>query len=112
MESERTDTVKNMINMKSIIRTVIVSTLLFFFFSFLQYFDVTWRVPFGFVFAVTIFTTYIVKVVQNPEILAYVMRKFEQKKTNWKENFYALKSQMVKVTSNRVDVQIRASPEP
>ena len=104
MKYEVSDSSKNMINLKSIIVTVLITSALTVPLILLHYFDQS-HIPYNIILAVTIFTMYLVKFVQNPSILKFFVHKMSQRKLILKETALVLRSAILKVKVNRVGVQ-------
>ena len=102
---ENQHTVKNMIDTKSVIKTVVSTGFLVISFVLLHQFTDPKFVPFELILGVAVFTMYLVKFAQCPEIQEFFLRKLSQKTTNFKENLMTFKIQILKLIPNQVGVQ-------
>ena len=80
METDQNESVKNMISMKTVILTVIFTTVTAATAYLLHQVDQR-RIPFTVIITLTIFTAYLVKFSLNSQIQAFLARKLTQKKT-------------------------------
>lgn len=102
--SEGVDKAKNMINMKSVLLTAIITFLLPFIIILIKYISPK-GVPLNMMLIVTVFTLFLVKFSQNEKIKEFFFRKLDQKKTQVVENIQNLKVSIFKIKINKVGVQ-------
>ena len=95
------DTSKNMVSMKTVLVTVLITSILAIIIILLHYLDQS-HIPYNLILTVAIFTTYPVKFSQNTKIQEFLNRKKSQKKLELNDYFLGLKESILKVRSRRV----------
>lgn len=108
-EANSSDTMKNIVNMKSVIITVVSTICLAVPLILLRYVDQS-HIPFNLILTVSIFTLYLVKFAQNQKILEYSKRRLTQKKNEVIEKVRGLKTAVFKVRENQVGIQTVETP--
>ena len=98
------DSSKNIVSMKTVLITVLVTSITAIIVILLHYLDQS-HIPYNLILTVAIFTTYPVKFILNPKIQEFLNRKISQKKLQWKDYFLGLKESMLKCRSRRVGVE-------
>ncbi|XP_023333462.1 uncharacterized protein LOC111705217 [Eurytemora carolleeae] len=105
MEFENRDEAKNIINMRSVIKTVLFTSFFVVSIVVLRFFADQSIFPYGLMMGVLVFTMYLVKFSQNPKIKEYFFHKLTQKKTILQENYYTiLSSRILNLRANKVGV--------
>ena len=98
------DSSKNMVSMKTVLITVLITSFSGIIVILLHYIDQS-HIPYNLILTVAIFTTYPVKFIQNPKIQDFLHRKMSQKKLQWKDYLLGLKESILRVRSRRVGVE-------
>ena len=104
VESEKANSIKNMMNMKTVIIAVIITSGGVVLAVLLRTVDQR-QMPLNFIMSDTIATLLLIKFFHNPEIQKYSKRKMSQKRTNIEESFKHLKSRILKLKTNRVGIR-------
>jgi len=105
VEFENRDEAKNIINMRSVIKTVLFTSFFVVSIVVLRFFADQSIFPYGLMMGVLVFTMYLVKFSQNPKIKEYFFHKLTQKKTILQENYYTiLSSRILNLRANKVGV--------
>lgn len=104
MEFENRDEAKNIINMRSVIKTVLFTSFFVVSIVVLRFFADQRIFPYGLMMGVLVFTMYLVKFSQNPKIKEYFFHKLTQKKTILQENYTILSSRILNLRANKVGV--------
>ena len=104
MQSEKADLEKNMIDMKSVVKTVIVTTLAFISLGLIQFFIGERQFLFRCIVLVSLFTAYLANFARSPQIREFFFRKLTQKRIYWNENLVVLKSKIRILRANKVSV--------
>ena len=108
-ETESSDNVKNIVNMKSVIITVVFTICLAMTLILFRYIDQS-HIPFNLILTVSIFTLYLVKFAQNEKILEYTKRKLTQKTNDVIKKVRELKTAVFKVRETQVGIQSVETP--
>ncbi len=110
--SENVDSAKNMINMKSVIKTVISTIFIVISIVLLRRFTDQSKMPYSLILGLTVFTMYLVNFAQSPKIKEFWRHKLSQNMTNFRETLIAVKSRVLQLKSNQVGVQVHCPARP
>ena len=110
--SENVDSAKNMINMKSVIKTVISTIFIVISIVLLRRFTDQSKMPYSLILGLTVFTMYLVNFAQSPKIKEFLRHKLSQNVTNFRETLIAVKSRVLQLKSNQVGDQVHCPARP